>query len=182
MGVKNVAKAWRSSIYTDEKGQRYTAVTVIKDVADCDFQKFFAGELLQHIAETDDNLLPMKNFKKVLHLITRLLSLASKENCIYKTSTELADMFGVSVPTMKRYLKSFQALDLIQNIGAGRWLLNNDIFSQVPAGERKDLVIQYHSVKSKKEINEEISKKQRRLFIEEEADQELAAAARAVNA
>lgn len=168
MGVKNVAKAWRSEVYTDSNGKQYKAVTVIKDVADCEFQKFFAGELLRHIAETDDDLLPMKNFKKVMHIITTLLSLATKENYIYKTSVELSDMFGVSLPTMKRYLKSFQALELIQNVSPGRWMLNNDIFSQVSAGERKDLVIQYRAVKAKKEEH----KNQRSLF-DEEVEQEL---------
>lgn len=170
MGVKSVAKAWRSEIFTDGEGKQYKAVTVIKDIADCEFQKFFAGELLRHIAETDDDLLPMKNFKKVMHIITTLLSLATKENYIYKTATELSDMFGVSLPTMKRYLKSFQALDLIQNLGSGRWMLNNDIFSQVQAGERKDLVIRYRAVKAKKEAD----KNQSRLF-EEEVEQELQA-------
>lgn len=170
VGTKTTAKAWRSETFTDVDGKKYKAVTVIKDVVDCDFQKFFAGELLRQIAETDDGLLPMKNFKKVLHIITTLLSLSNRENYIYKTVAEMADLFGVSTPTMKRYLKSFQIMGLIENSGARQWILNSDVFSQVPAGERKDLIIRYRAVKSKKEAD----KNQRRLF-EEEIDEELKA-------
>lgn len=168
MAQKQVAKAWFSQTMTDKNGNRHKAVTVIRDVADCDFQKVFASELLQQIIASDSDDFPVKNLRKVLFIITTILSMANRENMIYATKTEIAEALGMSLSTVKRYLNSFGKLDLIQNVGAGRWALNNEIFSQVPAGERKELVIQYRSVKAKKEAD----KNQRRLF-EEEVEQEL---------
>lgn len=167
---KQVAKAWFSETVTDSKGNKHKAVTVIRDIADCDFQKVFASELLQQIITSENDDFPVKNLRKVLFIITTILSMANRENKIVATQNEFAEALGMTARSVRRYLNSFKKLDLIQNVGPGRWILNNDIFSQVPAGERKELVIQYRSVKAKKEAD----KNQRTLF-EDEVEQELQA-------
>lgn len=96
--------------------------------------------------------------------------MANRENKIVATQNEFAEALGMTSRSVRRYLNSFKKLDLIQNVGPGRWTLNNEIFSQVTAGERKELVIQYRAVKSRKKAD----KNQRRIFNEENADQEMA--------
>jgi len=173
---KQSTKAWFSQIMTDNNGNKHKAVTVIRDISDCDFQKVFASELLQQIIASENDDLPVKNIRKVLFIISTILSMANRENAVFATLNEFAEALGMSKSSVMRYLNSFKKLDLIQNIGHGRWILNNEIFSQVPAGERKDLVIQYRSVKAKKEAD----KNQRKLFDEQE--QEIQELLEAVNA
>lgn len=168
MTQKQIAKAWFSQTMTDNRGNKYKAVTVIRDIADCDFQKVFASELLQQIIASDSEDFPVKNLRKILFILTTILSMVTRENMISATVDEFGEALGMSKSSAMRYLNSFKKLDLIQNVGHGRWMLNSDIFAQVPAGERKELVIQYRSVKAKKEAD----KNQRRLF-EEEVEQEL---------
>lgn len=168
MGQKKITKAWSSQIITDEHGEKIPVIKVYRDVVDSDFQKVFASELLQQIIASESDDLPVKNLRKILFIITSILSMANRENMIYATVNEFGEALGMSKASAMRYLNSFKKLDLIQNIGSGRWALNSAIFSQVPAGERKELVIQYRAVKSKKEAD----KNQRRLF-EEEAEAEL---------
>lgn len=179
MAQKQTTKAWYSEVITDSRGNKRKAVTLIRDVADCEFQKVFASELLQQIITSDNDNFPVKNLRKMLFIVTTILSMTNKENIIYATVNEFAQTLGMSPRTTIRYLNSFKELDMIQNIGPGRWMLNNDIFTQLTAGERKDLVIQYRVVKAKKEAD----KNQKRLFTAEgETQQEAQEALEVVNA
>lgn len=177
MAQKEVGKSWFKQTFTDSSGNSYNAVTMVRDVVDTDFQKVFAVEFLQQLMESDGKDLPVKNLKKIMFIVMTILSMANRENKITATVNEFAEALGMTPRSVKRYLSSFKKLDLIQNAGHGRWLLNNDVFTQLPAGERKSLVIEYRSVKSQNETRET----QRKLFTKAEADQEPATAA-AVNA
>lgn len=169
MAQKQVTKAWYSEVITDSKGNKRKAVTVIRDVADCEFKKVFASELLQQIIASDNDDLPVKNLRKILFIITNILSMANKENMILATQNEFSETLGMTPRSVRRYLNSFKKLDLIQNVGHGRWVLNSEVFAEVEAGDRRELVIQYRAVKSKKEAD----KNQRRLFADEDANREL---------
>lgn len=139
--------AWYTQVLTDERGEKHSAVTVVREVTDSNFEKVFVTELLQQISEADQSSLPVKSLRRVLHVLGTLVNMALADNRIYATTSELAEKLALSNTSVKRYMTSFEALNLITRKAHGVWLLNGDIFARCKAGDRKNLVIQYRAVK-----------------------------------
>lgn len=132
-------------------GESVKVLSVERRVRDKDFTKIFAGELLTRLSESD-NELPVKNLLKAIKFITELLALAKREdNIVYASISELSRKLMLSRDTTHRYLKSFQQLGLIINVGYGKWQLDPAVFSQLDAEERKGILVQYKAVSEEHE-------------------------------
>jgi len=149
-------------------GEQIQTLNIVRKIKDKDFTKVFASELLSRLSEADTDL-PVKNVLRIFRFITQLMELAdSGTNMVYATVSELSRSLMIGRNTTHRYLKCFQELGLIKNIGYGKWQLDPAVFSQVAPEDRRNILVQYKAVKTKSKED----KNQQCLF-EEEVEPEL---------
>lgn len=140
--------AFVSKTYHDENGRPVQATIVIREVPDNNFEKVFITELLAQIMAAETESLPVKSMKRILFALGHIIQMAHREdNRIYARLVDFSAVLGMSVPSVRKYLASFEALNFITKVSYGIWELNSDLFSAVSAGDRRDLVVQYRAVK-----------------------------------
>lgn len=141
-------------------------VPISEEKRDFAFEKFFAGELLHRLQFVKKESMQVKSLTRVLSVITGLISLKDdRNNMIYASVTEIAKELGLSRKTAHRYLKTFDELGMITNVGNSRWQLDPAVFAHMRTGQRKNILIRYKAVRQEKE-----NVKQRKLFEEQEIE------------
>lgn len=127
-------------------------IPISDDSRDFTFEKFFAGELLQRLQYVDKESMQVKSLTRVLSIVTGLIRLKdNRNNMIYASVTEIAKELGLSRKTAHRYLKTFDELGMITNVGNSRWQLDPAIFAHMKPGQRKNILIRYRAVRREKE-------------------------------
>lgn len=115
-----------------------------KRIKDKDFSKIFLNDLIFTITNAEDKLLPNKQIKKILLILSRLLNIADYNNLICKTRLEISRALELSPRTADRYISSFIRLGILRQAGHGKYMLNPMCVAKTGKEYRQGLLLIYN--------------------------------------